>query len=169
MLGIQFEISESAAHYIFHYWQSILEKALPPSLLEQVKKYPDEEEWIKEIIASIELIVDSWESNRERPQDYQEQKSCYSGKKKNHTYKNQAIVLPQGKDLVDVVLGELGTKSDISIWRKRRNHFCETQKFRGDKAYVGEAPIKTPHKKPRGKELTEPQKAENQESAKKRI
>lgn len=98
MLGIQFEISESAAHYIFHYWQSILEQALPPSLLEQVKKSPNEEEWIKEIIASIELIVDSWESSRERPKDYQEQKSCYSGKKKNHTYKNQAIILPQGKD-----------------------------------------------------------------------
>jgi hypothetical protein len=134
MLGIQFEISESAAHYIFHYWQSILEQALPPSLLEQVKKSPDEKEWIKEIIDSIELIVDSWESSRERPKNYQEQKSCYSGKKKNHTYKNQAIILPQGKDIVDVVLGELGTKSDINIWRKKRHQFRETQKFRGHKS-----------------------------------
>jgi hypothetical protein len=169
MLGIQFEISESAAHYIFHYWQSILEQALPPSLLEQVKKSPNEEEWIKEIIASIELIVDSWESSRERPKDYQEQKSCYSGKKKNHTYKNQAIILPQGKDIVDVVLGELGTKSDIGIWRKKCHQFRETQKFRGDKAYVGEAQIEHPHKKTKGRELTEQQKAENKESAKKRI
>jgi DDE superfamily endonuclease/Helix-turn-helix of DDE superfamily endonuclease len=169
MLGIQFEISESAAHYIFHYWQSILEKALPPSLLEQVKKYPSEEEWIKEIIASLELVVDSWESNRERPKDYQEQKSCYSGKKKNHTYKNQAIILPQGKDIVDVVLEELGTKSDISIWRKKRHQFSETQKFRGDKAYIGEKQIKYPHKKPKNGELTEQQKAENKESAKTRI
>lgn len=169
MLGIQFQISESAAHYIFHYWQSILEKALPPSLLEQVKKYPDKEEWIKEIIANLELIVDSWESSRERPKDYQEQKSCYSGKKKNHTYKNQAIILPQGQDIVDVVLGELGTKSDISIWRKRRNQFSEIQKFRGDKAYLGEEQIEHPHKKPRGRELTEQQKVENKESAKKRI
>ncbi len=40
MLGIQFEVSESTAHYPFHYWQSILEQVLPPSLLEQVKKYP---------------------------------------------------------------------------------------------------------------------------------
>jgi hypothetical protein len=89
MLGIQLEISESAAHYIFHYWQSILEKALPPSLLEQIKKYPDAEEWIQEIMASIELIIDSWESSRERPKNYQEQKNCYSlRKEKNHPDKN---------------------------------------------------------------------------------
>ena len=92
MLGIQLEVSESTAHYTFHYWQSILEQALPPSLLEQVKKYPSEEEWIKEIMASLELIVDSWESSRERPKDYQEPKKCSSGKKKNPTYKNQGII-----------------------------------------------------------------------------
>jgi hypothetical protein len=169
MLGIQFGVSESTAHYTFHYWQSILEQALPPSILEQVKKCPSEEEWIKEIIASLELIVDSWESNRERPRDYQEQKSCYSGKKKNHTYKNQAIILPKGEDIVDVVLGELGPKSDISIWRKSQNKFLPSQKFRGDKGYVGEAQIERPHKKPAKGELTKNQKIENTESAKQRI
>ena len=169
MLGIQFEVSESTAHYPFHYWQSILEQVLPPSLLEQVKKSPSEEEWIKEIIASLELIVDSWESNRERPKSYQEQKSCYSGKKKNHTYKNQVIILPKGEDIIDVVLGELGPKSDISIWRKSQDKFKQGQKFRGDKAYVGEPQIERPHKKPTKGELTEKQKTENQESAKQRI
>lgn len=169
MLGIQFKISESTAHYTFNYWQSILEKALPSSLLEQVKKYLSEAEWIQEIIAEIELTVDSWESNRERPTDYQEQKKCYSGKRKNHTYKNQAIILPLGEDIVDVVVGELGPKSDISIWREQKNKFKSSQKFRGDKAYVGEAQIQRPHKKPPLGKLTEKQKAENKESAKKRI
>jgi DDE superfamily endonuclease/Helix-turn-helix of DDE superfamily endonuclease len=169
MLGIQFKISESTAHYTFNYWQSILEKALPSSLLEQVKKYLSEAEWIQEIIAEIELTVDSWESNRERPTDYQEQKKCYSGKRKNHTYKNQAIILPLGEDIVDVVVGELGPKSDISIWREQKNKFKSSQKFRGDKAYVGEAQIQRPHKKPRLGKLTETEKAENRESAKQRI
>jgi hypothetical protein len=169
MLEIQFEISESTAHYTFNYWQSILEKALPPSLLEQVKKHPSEEEWIQEILSSMELTVDSWESSRERPTEYQEQKNCYSGKKKNHTYKNQAIILPKGEDIVDVVVGELGPKSDISIWREQKDKFKSLQKFRGDKAYVGEAQIQRPHKKPASGKLTEKQKAENKESAKKRI
>ncbi|MCL1466661.1 helix-turn-helix domain-containing protein [Argonema galeatum] len=38
MLGVQFEVSESAANYIFHYWLGILRELLPASLVEQVKK-----------------------------------------------------------------------------------------------------------------------------------
>lgn len=38
MLKIQFGISESAAHYIFHYWIKILRELLPASLVEQEKK-----------------------------------------------------------------------------------------------------------------------------------
>jgi hypothetical protein len=106
-----------------------------------------------------------------------------SGKKKNHTYKNQAIILrqscgrvslrrelavPKGEDIVDVVVGELGPKSDISIWREQKDKFKSLQKFRGDKADVGEAQIQRPHKKPASGKLTEKQKAENKESAKKR-
>lgn len=37
-LGIQFGVSESTAHNIFHYWLDILNELLPESLLEQVKK-----------------------------------------------------------------------------------------------------------------------------------
>lgn len=38
MLGVQFGVSESAAHYIFHHWLRILRELLPASLVEQVKK-----------------------------------------------------------------------------------------------------------------------------------
>lgn len=38
LLGINFNISESSAHNIFHYWLNILRELLPESLLEQVKK-----------------------------------------------------------------------------------------------------------------------------------
>ena len=89
MLGIQFGVSESAANYIFHYWIEIFRELLPASLLEQVKKSENEEEWVKEILSELELIVDSCEQPRERPEAYQEQKKYYSGKKKNHTFKNQ--------------------------------------------------------------------------------
>ena len=40
MLGVQFGVSESAANYIFHKWIKILRELLPASLLEQVKKTP---------------------------------------------------------------------------------------------------------------------------------
>ena len=38
MLGVQFGVSESTAHKLFHYWSNILRELLPASLLEQVKK-----------------------------------------------------------------------------------------------------------------------------------
>ena len=37
-LGIQFEVSESTAHNIFHKWVKILGELLPATLLEQFKK-----------------------------------------------------------------------------------------------------------------------------------
>ena len=44
-----------------------------------------------------------------------------------------------------------------------------SQKFQGDKAYVGEPSINTPHKKPRQGVLTPAQKRANKSKAQKRI
>ena len=79
LLGLIFQVSESTAHNIFTYWQKLFEGELPPSLLEQVKKF-QEEEIVLEILTDYELIVDSAEQPIERPSDYQEQKQYYSGK-----------------------------------------------------------------------------------------
>ena len=169
MLGVQFGVSESAANYMFHYWLGILRNLLPASLVEQVKKKASEWEWIEERLREFELIVDSCEQPRERPKEYQEQKKFYSGKQKRHTFKNKLIVMPSGKEIVDVVVGKPGTTSDINIWRERRTELSDTQKFQGDKAYVGEPAIDTPHKKTRSRGITEQQKQENQKKARKRV
>jgi len=34
-----------------------------------------------------------------------------------HTFKNQFIVLPNGEDIVDVIVGKLGKTSDINLFR----------------------------------------------------
>ncbi len=124
---------------------------------------------VKEILTDFELIVDSCEQARERPGEYQEQKKYYSGKKKNHTMKNQMIVLPNGDDIVDVVAGKPGPKSDINLFRERQKGFDPRQRFNGDKGYEGEPSIKTPKKKPKKRELTPEQKEENKELASERI
>ena len=77
MLGVQFGVSESTANDIFHYWSELLRELLPATLLEQVKKNPNEHEWVQEILAELELIVDSCEQPIQRPGDYQEQKKQY--------------------------------------------------------------------------------------------
>lgn len=169
LLGIQFGVSETTANDVFNYWFPILRELLPASMLEQIKKNISDYETVKEILTEFELIVDSCEQSRERPKDYEKQKEYYSGKKKNHTFKNQLIVMPLGKDIVDVIIGEIGKKSDINLWRERQQEFAPQQRFQGDKAYVGSELIKTPQKKSQKKQLSLAEKARNKELAKERI
>lgn len=169
LLGIQFGVSESTANVTFNYWFPLLQELFPPSLLEQVKKNASDSEIVKEILTENELIVDSYEQPIERPGEYEEQKKYYSGKKKNHPMKKQIIVLPNGDDIVDVVAGKPGPKSDINLFRERQKGFDSRQRFNGDKAYEGESSIKTPKKKPKKGELTSDQKEKNKELASDRI
>lgn len=146
-------------------------KGVTTSLTGRTSKKKDSEWiWIEEILSQFELIVDSYEQPRERPTEYQEQKRFYSsGKQKRHTFKNQLIVMPSEKEIVDVVVGKPGTTSDINIWRSRRTQLSNTQKFLGDKAYVGELGIEAPHKKARNHDITKLQKKENRHKARTRI
>jgi hypothetical protein len=169
VLGLMFEVSESTANNVFTYWQNLFRENLPSSLLEQAKKEGENLEALLEDLAEYELIVDSGEQSRERPSDYQQQKECYSGKKKEHTFKNQFIVLPLATDIVDVEVGFPGPKSDINLCRKVLHKFHPLQKFSGDKAYLGEAQIRVPLKKPKNGELNQKQKEENKKLSSVRI
>ncbi len=80
-------------------------------------------------MTEYELIVDSCEQPRERPTEYQEQQKYYSGKKKTHTFKNQITVLPDGQDIVDIIAGLPGPKSDIDLFRLGHKGFTPNQKF----------------------------------------
>ena len=142
---------------------------LPASLLEQVKNNDSDWEFHREVLSKSELIVDSWEQVRERPQDYQEQQKFYSGKKKNHTLKSQMIVLPKKVEIIDVTVGKPGPKSDINLFRERQTEFSSRQKFKADKGYLGSKQIETPHKKPKNQELTPEQKQENKQLSTQRI
>ncbi len=133
------------------------------------KKNSSDQEIVKEILTEYELIIDSYEQAIERPKKYEKQKEYYSGKKKNHTRKSQVIVLPLGKDIVDVEAGKPGKKSDINFFRETEQKFSPKQKFTGDKAYVGEPAIKTPKKKPKNQELSNQEKFQNKELASERI
>ncbi len=168
-LGIQFGVSESTANDTFNYWLPILRELLPSSLIEQVKKNDLDYEVVKEILTEYELTVDSYEQARERPGDNNKQEEYYSGKRSNHTFKSQIIILPDGRDIVDIVAGVPGPKSDITLFRENRETFAQEQKFKGDLAYIGEDLIDTPIKKAKKRELTIEQKEENQQFSSKRV
>jgi hypothetical protein len=153
MLGIQFGVSESTANDVFHYWSELLRELDHASLLEQVKKN-NEQQWVQEALAEMELIGDSCEQPIQRPGEYEEQKKFYSGKKKNHTLKNQFIVTPNGREIVDIIVANPGSTSDINIWRANPSNLGLTQKFKGDKAYIEEPQIETSYKKRKHQELS---------------
>ncbi len=133
------------------------------------KKNSSDKEIVSEILTEYELIIDSYEQGIERPEKSEKQKEYYSGKKKSHTRKSQVIVLPLGKDIVDIEAGKPGQTSDINFSCVSRKKFHQEQKFTGDKAYVGEPAIKTPKKKPKNQELTSKEKSQNKELASERI
>jgi hypothetical protein len=169
VLGLLFQVSESTAHNLFNYWQDLFREGLPASLLEQIKKSQENEEIVLEQLQQYEMIVDSEEQDRERLSEYQIQKKYYSVKQKSYTFKNQFIVLPLDQDIVDVIAGRPGPVSDISLCRERLRLFHPRQKLIGDKAYIGEAQITTPEKKPKKRELTAQQKEQNRSLSSQRI
>jgi hypothetical protein len=120
VLGMMFEVSKTTANDLFHYWLPILQELLPSSLLEEGKKAIDDDEFCQELLSSYQLLVDSFEQPRERPEDDDEQKKFFSGKKRQHTFKNQVISLPKGEDVVDVVGGERGPEADVNLLQKNR-------------------------------------------------
>lgn len=169
VLGMLFGISKTEANDTFHYWKKILRQILPSSLLEQVEKNEGDLMIVQEILTSFKLLVDSVEQPIERPSDNEEQKKLFSGKKKQHTVKNQIVSLPKGKDIIDVKVGLPGPTADIKLFREQQTKFDKEQEFEGDKAYQGGTNITTPHKKKKKQQLSEQQKEENKVLSSKRI
>lgn len=66
-------------------------------------------------------------------------------------------------------MGQPGSTSDINIWREGQSKLAATQKFQGDKGYIGEAQIKPPQKKPKNRELNQEEKQKNRDKASQRI
>jgi hypothetical protein len=87
LLGLSFGVSESTANNTFHFWMKIFSSILPPSLIEEFK-FTQEYAEILDALSEIELIVDSSEQSRQRPQNKEERKKTYSGYKHNYTSKN---------------------------------------------------------------------------------
>ena len=169
VLGMMFDVCRTTANDLFHYWLPILRDLLPSSLLEDWEKSIQDDKFVKELLTSYQLLVDSSEQSRERPKSQEEQEEYYSGKQKSHTFKNQFITLPHGEDIVDVIVGERGPEADVNLLRQQQQKFSDKQAFKGDKAYQGAERTKTPHKKPPKKKLTSEKKAENKLLSQSRI
>lgn len=169
ILGLTFEVSPSQAHALVRYWLPFLRQALPASLYEELGDCEAAWSVVAEMLVEWELIVDSTEQARQRPGDSELQKQYYSGKKKQTTYKQSVIGFPDGSDIVDATVAHPGPSADVTLFRQQQPQFSETQTFAGDKAYQGAARTRTPHKKPKGRELSQAQTEANRIFAGERI
>jgi len=170
VVGRMFSKSADTSENAFVEVLPVLKRLFPNEKWEAEKRYgSSEQKWTP---AQVErVIVDSFESYLPRPSQNERQKRLYSGKKKRHTLKTQ-IYPDQDGGILSVGKAYRGPKADIKIYEEEPIAALLTDKPRmGDKAYGdGKHPeIETPMKKPKGKELSEEQKAENKELSKKRV
>jgi len=170
VVGRMFSRSADTSENAFVEVLPVVRRLFPQQKWEAESRYGrSEQKWTP---AQVErVIVDSFETSVPRPSNHERQKRLYSGKKKRHTLKTQ-IYTDQAGGILSVGKAYRGPKADIKIYEEEPIAELLTDKPRlGDKAYsAGKHPeIETPMKKPKGKELSAAQKAENKELSKKRV
>ena len=101
------------------------------------------------------------------------QRKWYSGKKKRHTLKTQLIVNRKTAEIICTAYAE-GSVHDFKLYEKSvGDRVRKDIKIQGDSGYQGILKLhqnsETPKKKPKGGELTEDEKSENQRISRERI
>jgi hypothetical protein len=162
--------------------EALLPERRPARLEEVLRQYPalqnevtqkevtgedssgeDSPESSKEDSGSV-LFIDGTERRIRRPTDPGRRKTFYSGKKKGHTVKNVLLTGPARQVLYLSGTYE-GKRADKRIADEEGYCFPEGTTLYQDKGFQGYAPpgatIRQPKKKPKGRELTDVEKAEN--------
>ncbi len=166
LAGLLFDIDRAQAHYWMHRLQPILEAALGQKMALPERKLTSIEEFIARFPDVERVMIDGTEGPIQRPQDPEQQKLNYSGKKRRHTRKHLAATDPAKR---------------VLLLSKAREGKLHDKKFHDEEDIAGSVPdeipvdldlgflgvdkqygnIRIPHKKPKGGELSQEQKAEN--------
>jgi DDE superfamily endonuclease/Helix-turn-helix of DDE superfamily endonuclease len=174
LLSVLFGFDRSCAWDWVHGLLPILEQALGHKQALPERKVRSVEEFLEKFPEVKVVIVDGTERPIQRPKDTEQQKANYSGKKRRHTRKHitgstrkkRVILLSQARE------GKVHDKRqlDEEEWIEP---IPETVAIEGDLGFQGLQNefenIHIPHKKPKGKELSEPQKQENREFSGQRV
>ncbi len=174
VLSFLFDLERGRANRWMHRLQAILETALGKKMALPERKLESVEQFLERFPEVKEVILDGTERPVQRPKDATQQKEHYSGKKKRHTRKHitgstrkkRVILLTKAQpgklhdkrqldeaELVENIPDEVSVEGDLG--------------FQGlQKEFVN---IHLPHKKPRGKELSDQQKQENKAFSRQRV
>jgi len=174
LISVLFSFDRSCAWNWVHSLWPVLEQALGERQALPVRKLRSLEEFIERFPDINTVILDRTERPVQRPKNPEKQKENYSGKKKRHTRKHitgttrnkRVIILTKAKpgkihdkrqlaeeDLVENIPDQVGIEGDLGF-QGLQNEFVN---------------VELPHKKPKGKELSEVQKQENKAFSQRRV
>jgi hypothetical protein len=174
LMGVLFGFDRSCAGDWVHGLLPVLEQALGYKQALPERKVRSMEEFLERFPAVKEVILDGTERPVQRPKDSDKQKEHYSGKKKRHTRKHitgstrkkRVIILTKARagkvhdkrqldaeELVGYIPDEVAVEGDLGF-QGLQNEFDN---------------IHLPHKKPKGKELSDQQKQENRDFSRQRV
>ncbi|NJL40090.1 MAG: transposase [Leptolyngbyaceae cyanobacterium SM1_4_3] len=172
--GFLFDFDRSQANRWMHRLQAILEAALGEKMTLPERKLETIEQFLVRYPEVKEVMIDGTERPIARPKDREKQKHTYSGKKKRNTRKHLGVVdetkrviglskaregkvhdkrLLDEETLVEGIPDEIPIQVDLGF-QGLQNEFVN---------------IEIPHKKPKGKELSDLQKQQNQERSSRRV
>jgi hypothetical protein len=168
VLGLLFDLNRSNAHRNVQKLTQILEKMLDKKMVLPKRKISTLDE-LFEIFPDVkDLFIDGTERPIQRPKDSEKQKENYSGKKKAHTRKN-ILITDKNRRIGYLSPPEVGKKHDYGMFKKlfppglfpKRITLWLDLGFTGVEKDYPEATVRMPRKKPKGKELTDEEKAQN--------
>lgn len=174
LLSVLFNFDRSCAWDWVHSLLPTLEAALGHKQALPARKLRSIREFFEQFPEVQEVILDGTERPIQRPKDSQKQKKHYSGKKKRHTRKHitgstrhkRVIILTPARP------GSVHDKRQLDE-EDLVNNIPEDIPIEGDLGFQGLQNefdnIHLPHKKPRGKELSDQQKQENRELSQQRV
>jgi hypothetical protein len=174
LLSVLFNFDRSCAHDWVHRLLPILETTLGEKQVLPIRKLSSMAEFIERFPEVKEVIIDGTERPVQRPKDPERQTEHYSGKKKRHTRKH-ITVSPRKKRVIMLTKARPGTVHDKRQLAEAEiiEQIPDEVSIEGDLGFQGlqneYVNVHLPHKKPKGKELTEQQKQENRELSRQRV
>jgi len=167
-VGARFSVSADLSENLFHEIVPLLRELFPANRFEAEQRFRRTGPSL-EVEQIDRLLIDSFETAIPRPSNKDRQKRFYSGKKKRHTLKTQVVSDTHG-EVLDVDAGHRGPISDKKLYEMSqvKEQFPQAAK-QADLGYLGIDGIETPHRKPRGGQLTEAQREENRQLASVRV
>jgi hypothetical protein len=170
--GYLFGMGQSQANEWIHRLTPVLNQAL--GYEKQLPARQSRE--IEQVLAAcpdLEFIIDGAERPIRRPKDPDRQRQNYSGKKKRHTVKNNVVTDKRTRKIKGLSRTVEGKKHDKKLADEQNLDFPPDSKLWKDTGFQGYEPANTqtfqPKKKPKGRDLTPAEKAQNAAISSERI